>query len=253
MMDWFGHAGAPYYFLKRTYEPTHVAIGLSRLLWAAGEKIALPVKVSNAGGALAGGKISVSVYDDGFRQVYQRVLPVSLRKGASVTAVDAGSFAVPVGYSDRFLFILAELRDGAGRLVSRSWYNPRVLKLMSSDKIFYDKYVSEPMAWPTLDKGPWLKPSVGKTRTSLAIVKLESSDSLVQCTIRNTGKLPAFMTQVDILDVKRAFFASDNFFWLAPGESKNVTIHVIWRDESHRARLQVGAWNASPVNKSIEP
>ena len=24
MMDWFGHAGAPYYFLKRTYEPTHI-------------------------------------------------------------------------------------------------------------------------------------------------------------------------------------------------------------------------------------
>jgi len=34
------------------------------------------------------------------------------------------------------------------------------------DPTFYAKYIAEPIPWITLDKGPWLKPTVANTKTS---------------------------------------------------------------------------------------
>ena len=258
MLDWFGNAGAPYYFLKRTYEPTHVAIDLPRLLWKPGERMALPVKVTHSvSTGIVGAKVSIRVFDDAFKALWQQEKSVNVGAGTSVSEVNAGDYTIPADYRDRFLLILIELRDAGGKLLSRSFYFPRSLSMLEEDG-FYQKYVSTPIPWPTLEKGPFLKATVAKTATSLtsAVVSgepLGKDQSRLRVRIRNTGNVPAFMTKVDIAGTKRAIVASDNYNWLAPGETQELTLDVLWREPETRknATLSVSAWNAPTITAKL--
>src|SRR5690606_19065432 len=119
-------------------------------------------------------------------------------------------------------------------------------------------YLSEPIPWITLDKGPWMKPTVGKTSTKLNVKLLSHAQELtgrstIKFAVQNNGKIPAFMVKADIESVKRVFFASDNYFWLAPGEEKEITMVVQWREEivEKKPKLTVGAWNAKTRSMSL--
>lgn len=253
LMDWFGHAAAPYYFLKRTYEPTHVAADLPRLLWKAGETLPLNARITHALPSDLRGTVQVSVLDDSFKPLYSKTLPIHQQASSRATItplLDMGSFNIPATYTDRYLFVLLEFKDQGGKLLSRSFYFPRVLTKMEEPD-FYKKYVNEPINWITLEKGPFLKPSVEKTSTQLSLVKLSEQKtapdrSVVKLRVTNTGKIPAFMLKVDISGTKRAFTASDNFDWLAAGESRTIELDVLWRDPAGAAQavLEVSAWNA---------
>lgn len=256
MMDWFGQAGAPYYFLKRTYEPTHISVDLPRLLWSPGEKMNLDLKITNAA-PVPGNTYTatVTVFEDDFKQVYKNNQQVNVAGGTTVTAAAAGSFTIPSSYKDRFIFILATLKDTKGKLVSSAYYYPRSLVKME-DSAFHQKYVSEPVPWIALDKGPWLQPTVAATSTSLSM-KLKDTKNIGtdQCvlkfTVTNTGTIPAFMVKADITGVKRAFFASDNYLWLQPGETREIEMQVLWRDKKEGAVLESGAWNAKKVKINL--
>jgi beta-mannosidase len=258
LMDWFGNAGAPYYFLKRTYEPTHVAVDIPRLLWKAGEKISLPVKVTHAPAKpLVGAKVLVRVMDDTFKTIWQQEKAIRVGAGPSVSEVDAGGVTIPADYRDRFLIVLAELREASGKLVSRSFYFPRSLTMLEDDA-FYKKYTADPMPWPTLEKGPFLKTSVEKTSTTLSATvtgEKPTGDDRSRLTVKvtNTGHTPAFMAQVNIIGTKRAIVSSDNFTWIAPGETQEFQVDVLWREPSTRsnASLSVHAWNAAPVTRKL--
>ncbi len=254
LMDWFGQAGAPYYFLKRTYEPTHVAVDIARMLWKTGEKISLPVKVTHAGNSpVSGAQLSVTVMDDSFQLLWHQQKPVTVTPGPSVTTIQTGDFQIPADYRDRFLLVLAELRDASDKLISRSFYYPRVLSKME-DAQFYADYTTKPIEWITLEKGPWLKPTVAKTATTLQLTvqsqKMIGTDrSQIKILVKNTGKTPAFMTKIDISGTKRAMVASDNYNWLAAGESREITLDILWREPETKANavLHFSAWNAPKV------
>lgn len=256
MMDWFGQAGAPYYFLKRTYEPVHIALDLDRLLWAPGENIALEAQVTNSLFTIAAGyKATVSVYDDSFKQLSKKTLPLNIAKGPSVNKASFGSFTIPAEYKDKYLFLLAELTDKNGKLVSSAYYYPRALTKME-DKVFHDKYVAEPIPWETFDKGPWLKPAVAKTKTTLSLKLitnkvLSADESEIKLQLKNVGSIPAFMAKVDIAGVKRAFYASDNYVWLQPGQTLEISMNVNWREGKDRALLTASAWNATTVRVQL--
>lgn len=251
MMDWYGQPVAPYYFLKRTYEPTHVAIDIPRLLWKSGEKIYLTTKITHSlPQSISGATIYISVLDEAFQQLARFQKAVTVTNGTSVTETAINSYTIPLNYTDRFLFLLAELKDASGRLISRSFYYPRVLTKMQ-DKAFYDTYTEESNPWPELKDGPWLKPTVGKTNTMLTIQllahRLKDKESEVTVKIQNTGKVPSFMTTIDVTGAKRVFTATDNFFWLAPGETKDVQMNILWREKRQDAGVTIKAWNAKPV------
>ena len=256
-MDWFGHAAAPYYFMKRTYEKTHIALDLPRLLWKSGESIALQVKVTNADPEKTIGKASITVFDDAFKLLSKEEKPITIAGGTTVTNLTMAAFKVDAAYKDRFLFILAELKDATGKLISHTYYFPRVLSKMD-EKAFYEKYTTEPINWITLEKGPFLKPTVQKTTTNLTlkIIKTEIVDkehSKIRILVNNTGKIPAFMTKVDITGTKRAFTASENYEWLGVGESREITIDVLWREPENKknAKIEISAWNAQKAEAKL--
>jgi len=72
----------------------------------------------------------------------------------------------------------------------------------------------------------------------------EANQSQLTVRVKNTGTVPSFMTQLDITGVQRAFYASDNFTSLAPGETTDIAVSVWWRGPKDSALLTVGAWNA---------
>jgi beta-mannosidase len=63
----------------------------------------------------------------------------------------------------------------------------------------------------------------------------------------NTGKVPAFMTQLDVTGAKRIAYANDNYCWIPPGESKTFVMNVQWRESTagKTLQLEVSAWNAA--------
>lgn len=257
LVDWFGHAAAPYYFLKRTYEPTHVALDLPRLLWKAGEKIDFSVKVTNAIRPKTPARITLRVYDDALKLLVTQEKALEILGAPAVSNTSLNGFTIAADYKDRFLFVLVELKDLSGKLISRSFYFPRVLSKMDEPD-FYNKYVNEPINWVTLDKGPWLKPTLGKTSTSLQVSVLSNSPlsterSKFKVLIKNTGSIPAIMTKIDITGCKRAFTADDNYTWLAPGETREIDLDVLWREPERKqnASIEVSAWNAPTI--SLKP
>lgn len=252
LVDGFGQPSAPYYFLKRTYDPTRVMLDIKRMLWAPGEQFPVGIKVLNGVGRPAfTGEVEVSVLDDRFKEVWKQTATINVSAGTSVSPVEMGIFNIPDEYRERLFFVVASLFDESGKMISLADYWPRTIKQME-DGAYYRKYTAEPVAWPTLESGPWIKPTVAKTGTSLAITAVSyvasgNNTGIVSFTVKNTGKAPAFMTQIEMEDVKRLFFADDNYFWLPAGESKDITMEIKIREEqpAKRFRLTVKSWNAS--------
>jgi beta-mannosidase len=264
LVDGMGHPTAPYYFLKRTYEPTHVMIDLPQLIWAKGERVPVRAAVLHAPAAPAEGlQLSVRVLDPRFADHWKQSRPVALKPGPSVEHVELGEFTIPDAWDDKFFFLLAELRAGDGRLVSRSVYWPRCLARMS-DAAVLAKYRAAPRPTLTLENGPWLKPQVaaGPTTLEAAIAgqrTLASDRSQLTLRVRNAGSRPAVNLRLNISGTKRSFYATDNFLWLEPGESRDLDLQVLWRDPPTRnaATLTVGAWNATsielPLSATADP
>ena len=251
LVDGFGQPTAPYYFLKRTYEPTHVLVKLPHLLWAKGESVPLPLHVTHAPAAACQDlTASVEIFDSAFASQWRQTTPVTLAPGPSVASLDLGNFTLPDNFEDTFFFLVAELRDGHRQLISRSVYWPRCLSRMS-DEAFRHKYRATPQPALMLDNGPWLKPQTAGQPTSLTaeLVAQEArlpDRSQLRVRIKNTGSKPAFNTRLDLEGAPRVFYATDNFFWLAPGEQRDLQVEVLWREPARReqAVLVLNAWNA---------
>lgn len=250
LVDAFGQPVAPYYFLKRTYEPTHVLAKMPHLLWAAGEEFPVQVTVVHAQPeSLKNLVTSVEIFDVQFHSLWRKQAAVDAAPGPSVKTSDLGAFTLPASLRDHFFFVVAELRDAKGKLLSRSDYWPRCLSRLD-DAAFRRQYRAEPSPSLVFEHGPWLMAEVAPTKTTLDIqlVSRKQNDeghTLMEARIRNSGATPAFYTHINV-EGERAFFASDNYFWLAPGEKRLVSLEVKWdRPEApHTARLTVEAWNA---------
>jgi beta-mannosidase len=250
-VDYAGQPVASYYFLKRTYEPTHVVVRIPQLVWGKGEKMPLSLSVVHAPPAgLPGLTASLEVFDNRFRSLWRGERKVDVQPGPSVVPLELGEFTLPDRLEEHFFFLLAELRGASGTLISRSVYWPRCLKQIA-DPEFREKYRTSPQPSLTFEHGPWLRKEVATNKTDLELQLVSHRDdgknqSHLQVRVRNAGSLPAFYTEVNIEGAKRTFYATDNGFWLAPKEERLIDLQVLWRDPATRdkALLTVAAWNA---------
>jgi beta-mannosidase len=252
-VDYDGQPVASYYFLKRTYEPTHVAVNLPHMVWGKAERMPMSISVMHARPAgLNGVTASVEILDTQFRPLWRREKKVDLQPGPSVAAADLGVFTIPDALEDHFFLLVSELKQADGKLISRSVNWPRCLKLMA-DTEFRDKYRGSPQPSLTFKQGPWLRKEVAASKTNLELQVVSNRDegqgqSRIQVRVRNTGSKPAFYTELNIEGTKRTFYSTDNGFWLAPKEERLLEVHVLWRDTAtkDKAMLTLGAWNAEP-------
>ena len=234
-------------------------MNIPELMWAKSEKVPLSLSVmNNRDKALPAATASVQVLDTGFHSLFRTEKKIDVKAGLAVTAADLGSFTIPDALEDHFFLIIAELRDADRKLISRSVYWPRCVKAMADDT-FRTKYRASHQPPLTFENGPWLMKEVQANPTTLelrvASVRDESeNESVIQARVRNVGAQPAFYTEVNIDGTRRTFYATDNDFWLAPGEERLLDIHVWWRDPGTRSKavLTLGAWNAAPQQVKLE-
>lgn len=251
-IDGLNQATAAYYFLKRTYEPTHIMVRLPHLIWGEGEQVPLDVSViQSPPRELRGATASVSVYDTHFRKLWHGSRAIDIKTGPSVNDLHLGQFRIPPDLGNQHFLVVAELQGEAGKLLSRSVYWPACLKQMD-DPAFKRNYRSSPQPSLVFKHGPWLRKEVAASRTSLGLKLVDSRTlgrrrSEVVALVRNTGLHPAFLTQVNIVSPQRAFYCNHDFFWLAPGEARRITIQILWQGARppHQAILTASAWNAA--------
>jgi beta-mannosidase len=228
-------------------------------MWAKGERIPISVSALHAPPTpLTGLSASVNVYDDQFHSIWHQERKLEAKPGPSVATLELGDFTIPNSFEDKFFFIVAELKQDDGKLLSRSVYWPRCLKLMEEAE-FRRKYRASPQPSLKFEHGPWLRPQVAKTRTKLEMTvisrkEINESQTRLRVRVRNTGSNPAFLTHFDIKGTQRAFYGTDNYFWLKPGEEKFLELMILWRDPATRdqALVTVGAWNAETQQAALE-
>ncbi len=252
LMDYFGQPTAPYYFLKRTYEKTHVLMDLPRMLYAPGDVFALKANIINGAETEASScSLSVRILNDKFKIVWNIEKDVNVPAGTSVTKIDLGDYTIPENYREKYFFVIVELRSPSGGIISRQEYWPRTIKQME-DSLFHDKYLAEETEWPTLNDGPWLKPTIAKCRTNLDVGDaIVNSDGTVSIVVTNTGRFPSPITTLDVDDC--IYYSSDNFFWLEPGESKNITLNI--KDDGNSSGellIKVLSWNSKTMIRKIK-
>jgi len=259
-IDGLDQPTSSYYTLKRSYEPTHIVVRLPELVWAKGERVPIAVSVVHAPPTGLGAQaVTVQILDPQFHPLWNQTRQLDVPPGPSAKGLSMGEFTIPDSLEDKFFFVVAEARQADGKMLSRSVYWPRCLKLMN-DPGFRAKYRGSPQPSLNFEHGPWLRPQVAAVRTSLDLIvvsrkDISKSESGFRVRVRNTGTNPAFDVHVDIAGTKRAFYGTDNDLWLMAGEERTMDFKVLWRDPATRssALVTVGAWNAVPRQAPMPP
>ena len=151
---------------------------------------------------------------------------------------------------------------GDGQRLSRRAYWLRVLKSMA-DSVALAKWQFDAVAEPLATHGPWLKPQIEGLHTSVSAKVLSSQvvgpDLQLTILVKNTGANPAYPVQLAVRPDTYSVLWSDDYFWLASGESVRVEgtvrLDMTGLDPvtnprvavASDLRLSVSAWNA-PVS-----
>ncbi|MEI6916157.1 MAG: glycoside hydrolase family 2 protein, partial [Armatimonadota bacterium] len=141
-------------------------------------------------------------------------------------------------------------------------YYMKVLKSLADPKA-RAAWQAKPTTDPICDKGPWLKPQLESLPTSidakLVSIRSAGDEANVVITVKNTGKVPAYPAKISVAPDVYSSMWSDNYFWLAPGETRQITgvIKLNMKGLDPIANppvlaisdmsLSISAWNAQPV------
>jgi len=253
LVDGMGRPLAVYYDVKRAYSSPWPCLQPPQLNYVVGEKVEMPVRIlaEAAGTPPKGVKVTARLVgpDLKTRQVWDDFPALDVPEGSASLTGPALSFTVPENFARAFFFVVVEIATGDEKPPIRNVYTFRCPPQLE-DETFREQYRAEAKRGLFFDKGPWLRPQVMKTPTTLScrLVSAQRENSTrvrLVAEVKNTGALPAVMTSVEVPGELCAV-ADDNFFWLEPGESRTVKLRV--RTEADTPvdglQVQVNAWNA---------
>lgn len=156
----------------------------------------------------------------------------------------------------------ADVLKSEGKILSRQAYWLRVLKSLT-DPAERKKREIDPIAEPQNQKGPWLKPQLESLPTSLkaALLSVETTgaEAEIHISIKNSGSLPAYPVRLTVAPDLYPVLWSDNYFMLAPGESRQIsgTVRLDLKGidpiknppvaEAENLTVEVSAWNAKAI------
>jgi hypothetical protein len=187
--------------------------------------------INNLPTAIAGETAHVTIYTfyGGGRPALEKDIPVS---GPADTAIDLGPVPLPENLSPLYIAKL-DLRDAQGQIISRNLYwepNPE-----QGDDL-------TPLDWLPIAK---LEGTITRHDSGSG-----ASDRLgLEVTLKNPGHALALMAHLQLRrktsgDRVLPVFYSDNYIWLAPGESRTITIDAALADLKGETPLVVlDGWN----------
>lgn len=261
LVDGLGDPIAPYYYVKNAYAPLSVEIALTEVSYAPGESIMPELKlICDDTRGYTGLTVKLEIYSPSLEPVRCERFECDITPDEYIKSFTASEFRLPDDYTEKFFFLRASVENSAGML-NQSFYWCKVLERLA-DAELREKYRLEPQNNIDFDKGPWLKPQISALTGGRA--ELQIKERTIRCygserrlhiraTVTNDGNIPLFPVRLDIAEDKTLVLASDNYFFLPSKESRNIELEVRIRDDELRcATLVMTAWNAEPIELTIE-
>lgn len=189
--DYFFEPTAAFFGCKKACEPVHIMFN--------------PVKdsivvVNYHAGPLEGLTATARILDLYGKEVWTRCMPLDIQEDQTI---DCFPVEVPEGITDTY-FIKLELTAADGSVLSDNFY------------------------WQGVEEGNWQALRTLE-KTQLSMQKRKIAPDKYKVTLKNTGAVPALMIRLKAVDSATGDLAlpvwySDNYFFLMPGESKEVEV-----------------------------
>jgi beta-mannosidase len=223
LIDWCGQPQIPYYAAKRANEPVHVMADTGFFSWGPGDTFKASIFAINDGDkSIKGSRIRARIFDQGLRVVHEEEWTSELPANGRPSESREMQWPILENTPEGYLFLELSLRDVQGVRVSQRVYWLRILHMLA-DPEGRKRWQAAPVPEPLTQTGPWLKPQLAALPTSLqATAKVErQSEKEVELNIvlGNHGKVPAYPVRVELQPDAYSVLWSDNYFWLAPGDS----------------------------------
>ncbi len=227
MIDWFGQPQISYYATKRADEPVHVMANTNFFTWGPGSTFRASVfAVNDATEPVVGARVSARILDPQMNPVLSQQWPLTVPAAGIKSSSRELSWHVPDETPESYFFLEVTLTGSDGHRISRRAYWLRVLKSLS-DPAALAKWQSRASAEAMSTHGPWLEPQIAGLRTGISVNVLSAHvigpELQLTVEVKNTGSKPAYPVQLKIAPYTYSVLWSDNYFWLAPGESVVVT------------------------------
>ncbi len=270
-VDYYGVLQPSAYLYKRAQEPLHVLMQMDPVEhMKSGMMMDAFPKVFEPGGDFKGRVYVVSDLDHSAGahtvelQVFDQKLDLIRHSAMKLAGMERGpgsmllgtfTWHIPASMSDQTALVCTSLRDGAGKLVSRSvypiWISSQRARLLSD-------------VATRRDDGPWLT-EMQEAQTKLKITPVgeravfSERDYLpggrrhlarVTLDITNIGNRPAFHAGVEITNADCRYIFDDNYFTLMSGESRRITAEIDRSTEPFYDYVKPSL--VQPVGKSIE-
>ncbi len=267
IIDWCGQPQIPYYAAKHANEPVHIMADTGFFSWGPGDTLKAVVFALNDGdGTIKGSHFRTRIFDQPMQLVHEERWTAELPGNGQSSEHHPISWTIPANTPEGYLFLELTLDDSQGKAISRRVYWLRILKMLA-DPDARKRWQAAPVTEDVTKTGPWLKPQVQACSTALrGTAKFEKQlgkEAELTVTVENVGKLPAYPVRVDLVPDTYSVLWSDNFFWLAPGET--ATLRGIARLDmsgldpivnppiASRSdlRIRLSAWNAPRVDVSF--
>jgi hypothetical protein len=268
LVDWFGQPQMAYYSTKRADEPVHVMADTNFFSWGPGDTFRASVlAVNDEQEPLAGARITARILDRRLQPVASEQWQLNVLPNAMKSDAHEARWSIPADTPDSYFFLELTMNGPNGDRLSRRAYWLRVLKSLA-DPAARANWQAAAVAEPLNTTGPWLKPQIKGIPTTLSAQVLKSNvadhELQLSVTVRNTGDNPAYPVQFEIEPNTYSVLWSDNYFWLAPGESVNVrgTVRLDMGGldpitnprlaTPSDLRLSVSAWNAAASKSGVQ-
>jgi len=203
-VDWFGSPKIPYYLIQDSFAPL-LAVAVFSKATTHGEPLSLPIFLLDDADALRGNawEVVVKAYNAKLRLIKSSKFT---GRGSIKQVAQLGEFTLNAEQTKTApLLVVTEVRRNR-ELAKRNYY-------FTNFALVKDCLFDLP------------KTTVGLRADGGRVI------------VSNDGELPAIGVHISYPGSTETFFAAENYFWLEPGEIKNVTV-------STTEGVRVGAWNA---------
>ena len=261
LVDGLGDPIAPYYYLKNAYAPLSVHLALREVTYAPGETIIPDIRLL-CDDIREWRELTVGC------EIYSPTLECVRREdfACDITPEEyqkffAGTpFTLPEDYTEKYFFLRVYAENSVG-LLHQSVYWCKALERMADDA-FREQYRAVPQNNIDFDKGPWLKPQIcSLSKNECALTLLEKTTRMdgaerrvhVKVRVENHGANPIFPVKLDVVEDKTLSYATDNYFFLPVGNSRELELEIRVQDKELRmVTLEFSAWNAKTQTIRID-
>jgi beta-mannosidase len=220
-IDWYGVPKIAHYFVKNAYSPLQVVALFKSFSYKPEDILQTEIWLLDDRKELRKGEVSVRLFDGKLQMVAERKIEF-VSNGKGNLLIGKLDLCVPKENHIPLLLVLDLLENG--RKLARNYY------------------------WFNFREAPGCLFNLPKTKLS---ARIEGNKIIV----KNIGELPAVGVYVFAPEISDCLRLEDGYFWLEPGEEREIRFELMPNIEGKRKKLkklEIGAWNSQLCGTIVE-